>query len=120
MLGCHFVGYRLLGEAAVSSLRQGHNAGSDTEIRHRCTDLGDDAGNLESGCERHRRLHLILPLDDQVVREVHAGGPNPDSDLTGLKRPGGEFTDDQAFRRPVSVTDRCQHYSPFPRNAYEG
>jgi hypothetical protein len=71
----------------------------------------DGACHLRARNERQRRLHLVLALDDQRIREVHAGRPHADAHLARLRLWHGDIDQQQLLRpAPFDAMDRLHRF----------
>jgi len=96
----------LLREGAVVEHDDHARAGRDAGIGGR---LDDGARRLEAGHEGHRRLDLVLALDDQRVGEVECGGGDAHPHHPAFERRRGQIGDRQRFGRPVVAAEDGAH-----------
>src|SRR5579885_3530791 len=69
----------------------------------------DYAGHFTTRRKRHRRLKLVLPLDNQGVGEVDSTGFDAEHDLTFAWLKRLNLFDDQAFRWTIRFAQHGLH-----------
>jgi hypothetical protein len=108
------VGRNLLGEGAAE--HEGRHTIPGREAAP-CWRLANDAGHLEAGDERQRRLQLVQASRDQHVGEAHAGGVHLDqrraSVITAGARSRYLFQGEAVGPRELGQDERAHEEDPI-------
>ncbi len=82
---------------------------ADRKAFHAIAQAHDFAAEFAAGREGQGRFDLIFVFDDQRVEKIQRHARGFDQNFARTRNGIGQFAQDQAFRRTILLTKRCDH-----------